>query len=116
VTYSALTGEVTHREAAETALAKIVPLIGKHPRFAGEAAAVAAAVVAGPLEIAVVDRPDLERLARLSSSPGAVVVTSGPLAENRPEPAAYICRHFACERPVTDAEELAQRLEVRIAR
>ncbi|MCW2548971.1 MAG: N-acylglucosamine 2-epimerase, partial [Mycobacterium sp.] len=76
VTYSALTGKLDYREAAETALAKIVPLIGKHPRFAGEAAAVAEAIVAGPVEIAVVNRPDLELLARMSPSPGAVVVTS----------------------------------------
>ncbi len=112
VTYAALTGEQAYREVAETALAKIVPLIGKHPRFAGEAAAVAEAIVAGPVEIAVIGRPDLERIARLSPSPGAVVVTAGPLAANRPEPAAYICRHFACERPLTDADELGRRLGV----
>ena len=36
-------------------------------------------MIAGPAEIAVVNRPDLELLARMSPSPGAVVVTSGPL-------------------------------------
>jgi uncharacterized protein len=113
VTYSALTGLQSYREAAETAIAKVVPLLAKHPRFAGEAAAVAEAMVAGPFEIAVVGRRDLERLARLSPSPGAVVVTAGPLAEGRPEPAIYICHHFTCERPLTDAAEVAQRLGVR---
>jgi uncharacterized protein YyaL (SSP411 family) len=113
VTYSALTGKLHYREMAETALAKIVPLISKQPRFAGEAAAVAEAILAGPFEIAVVNRPDLEMLARMSPSPGAVVVTTGPLTENRPQPAVYICRHFTCERPLTDRDEVAARLGVR---
>jgi uncharacterized protein len=115
VTYSALTGLPLYREVAETALAKIVPLIGKHPRFAGEAAAVAEAMIAGPFEVAVVGRPDLELLARLSPSPGAVVVTTGPLTEGRREPAVYICRHFTCDRPLTEPAEVAERLGVRIA-
>ncbi len=115
VTYSALTGHQSYREAAEAAIAKAVPLLAKHPRFAGEAAAVAEAMVAGPFEIAVVGRPDLERFARLSPSPGAVVVTAGPLAEGRPEHALYLCHHFTCERPLTDAAEVAARLGVRIS-
>jgi uncharacterized protein YyaL (SSP411 family) len=114
VTYSALTGKLDYRESAEVALAKLVPLIAKHPRFAGEAAAVAEAVIAGPVEIAVVGRPDLELLARMSPSPGAVVVTTGPLTDDRPQPAVYICRHFACELPLTDPGEVARRLGVRV--
>ncbi len=112
VSYAAVTGALDYREVAETALATVVPLMAKHPRFAGEAAAVAEAMIAGPVEVAVVGRPDLERIARLSPSPGAVVVTSGPLTEGRPEPAVYICRHFACELPLTDPAEVAARLAV----
>ncbi len=112
VSYAALTGALDYREAAETALATVMPLVAKHPRFAGEAAAVAEAMIAGPAEVAVVGRPDLERIARLSPSPGAVVVTSGPLTEGRPDPAVYICRHFTCERPLTDPAEVAERLGV----
>jgi uncharacterized protein YyaL (SSP411 family) len=115
VSYAAATGALDYREAAETALAKVMPLIAKHPRFAGEAAAVAEAMIAGPAEIAVVGRPDLERIARLSPSPGALVVTSGPLTDGRPDPAVYICRHFACELPLTDAAEVAARLGVAIS-
>jgi uncharacterized protein YyaL (SSP411 family) len=40
------------------------------------------------------------------------VVTSGPLTDGRPEPAVYICRHFTCERPLTDPAEVAERLGV----
>ncbi len=114
VTYAALTAETRYREAAESAVAKVVPLIGKHPRFAGETAAVAEAMIAGPLEIAIVDRPDLELLGRLTPSAGAVVVTAGPLTENRPRPAVYICRHFACEQPLTEIDQVAERLGVRL--
>jgi uncharacterized protein YyaL (SSP411 family) len=114
VSYAALTGSVRHREAAETAIAKVAPLFSENLRFGGEAAAVAEAMLAGPAEVAVVDRPDLVRLARLGTSPGAVVVTSGPLTEDRPDPAVYICRHFACERPITDPSQVRQQLGVRV--
>jgi uncharacterized protein YyaL (SSP411 family) len=112
VTYAAITGEQAYREAADRALATVTSMIEKYPRFAGEAAAVAEAMIAGPREVAVVGMPQLERLARLTTSPGAVVVTSGPLTEGRPEPAVYICHHFACERPLTDPADVADRLGV----
>jgi uncharacterized protein YyaL (SSP411 family) len=115
VTYAALTASTEHREVAERAIARVAPLFIEHARFAGESAAVAEAMLAGPAEVAVVNRPDLERLARLSTSPGAVVVTAGPLVEDRPDPAVYICRHFTCERPLTDPEQIAERLGVRLA-
>jgi uncharacterized protein YyaL (SSP411 family) len=114
VTYAALTGSTRHREAAETAIAKVAPLFRENVRFAGEAAAVAEAMLAGPDEVAVVDRPDLVRLARLGTSPGAVVVTAGPLTADRPDPAVYVCRHFACELPLTDAALVRSRLAVRV--
>jgi uncharacterized protein YyaL (SSP411 family) len=114
VTYAALTGSARHREAAESAIAKVTPLFTSNLRFAGEAAAVAEAMVAGPAEVAVVDRPDLVRLARLGTSPGAVVVTAGPLTENRPDAAVYVCRHFACELPLTEPAEVRERLGVRL--
>jgi uncharacterized protein YyaL (SSP411 family) len=114
VTYAALTGSARHREAAETAIAKVAPLFRENVRFAGEAAAVAEAMLAGPDEVAVVDRPDLVRLARLGTSPGAVVVTAGPLTADRPDAAVYVCRHFACELPITDAARVRVRLAVRL--
>lgn len=115
VTYAAATGSPRHREAAEAALRRVTPLLGGHARFAGEAAAVAEALVAGPLEVAVVDRPDLLAVARLGTSPGAVVVTGGPLVADRPEPAVYVCQNFACDRPLSDAASVAGRLIVTAA-
>jgi hypothetical protein len=97
LTYSALTGSSRHRDAAEEALNALAPFLRRYPRFAGWAAAVGEAMVAGPLQVAVVDRPDLLPTARCTTSPGAVVVASGPLAGGRPAGAAYVCRGFICE-------------------
>ena len=110
LTCSAMTGEERYRAAAEAALTTVAPLMGRHARFAGWAAAVGEALLAGPAEVVVLDRPDLLRMARLATSPGAVVVTAGPLAEGRPAGAAYVCRQFVCEAPTTDAARLAEQL------
>ncbi len=74
----------------------------------------------GPLEVAVVgpageERAALARLAR--QHPGAVVIEADgprddvPLLSGRAavdgRPAAYVCRGFVCERPVTSTAELA---------
>ncbi len=106
LTYAALTGSARHRDAAETALGTLAPLIGRHARFAGWALAAAEALVAGPAEVVVLDRPDLLAVARLATAPGAVVVTGGPLAEGRAPGAAYVCRGSVCELPTTDADRL----------
>ena len=112
LTYAALTGSTRHREAAEQLLATLAPLLGQHARFAGWAAAAAEALLAGPAEVVVLDRPDLLAIARLATSPGAVVVTGGPLAQGRPAGAAYVCRQFTCEAPTTDAARLREQLGV----
>jgi uncharacterized protein YyaL (SSP411 family) len=114
VSYAALSGETRWREVAETALGTVAPLVERFPRYAGWAAAAAEAVAAGPLEVAVVDAPELARIARRTTSPGAVVVTQGesPVLEGRSAGAAYVCQGFVCELPTHDAEELAKRLGV----
>jgi hypothetical protein len=112
LTCSALSGEERYREAAERALSTVAPLMARHARFAGWAAAVGEALLAGPAEVVVLDRPDLLSIARLATSPGAVVATSGPLAQGRPGGAAYVCRQFVCQAPTTDAERLAEQLGV----
>ena len=114
LTYSAMTGSAPHREAAERALSTVAPLMGRHARFAGWAAAVGEALVAGPAEVVVLDRPDLLEVAFRATSPGAVVVTGGPLAEGREAGAAYVCRGFVCELPTTDADRLREQLQVRV--
>jgi uncharacterized protein YyaL (SSP411 family) len=112
LTYAALTGSDVHRTAAATAIGKAAPLFADHARFAGWACAVGEALVAGPAEVAVVDRPDLLAVARRATSPGAVVVASGPLMEGRPAGAAYVCRGFVCDAPTTDEARLRAQLAV----
>ena len=114
LTYAALTASSRHREAAEAALAVMTPVIASHLRFAGWSAAVAEALIAGPLEVAVVDRPDLLRIARLTPSPGAVVVAAGPLTADRPGGAAYVCRGFVCELPTTEETRLREQLGMNV--
>ena len=115
LTYAALTGDAEARETATTAVGTVAAVLERFPRFAGWSAVAGEALVAGPLEVAVVDRPDLARVARLATSPGAVVVSSGdsPLLAGRPAGAAYVCQGFVCDAPTTGAEPLAARLGVR---
>jgi uncharacterized protein len=112
LTSAALTGSSAHRDAAEQVVTSASDLIERFPRFAGASAAVAEAVVAGPLEIAVVDAADLAAVARRTTSPGAVVVTGGdsPLLADRPSGAAYVCRGFVCDAPIHDVDQLARRV------
>jgi hypothetical protein len=111
---AALTGNETHRAAAENYIGSASELITRFPRFAGNLAAAGEALLAGPLEIAVVNAPELARVARLTTSPGAVVVTDGdsPLLDNRPAGAAYVCRGFVCDAPESDPAALAHRIAV----
>ncbi|MEV5599254.1 thioredoxin domain-containing protein [Streptomyces sp. NPDC052496] len=126
LSYAALTGSAPHREAAERALGIVKALSGRAPRFVGWGLAVAEAALDGPREIAVVG-PDgdpatraLHRAALLGTAPGAVVAFGEPgseevpLLKDRPlvdgRAAAYVCRHFTCERPTTDAEELGEKV------
>ena len=124
VTYAALTGSARHRGAAESAVAASGALARQAPRFAGWALAAAEALAAGPLQVAVVGSgpgaADLARTARRTPAAGAVVVHGPPDADGVPlladrplvagGPAAYVCRGFVCDRPVTTTAELAAAL------
>ena len=116
----ALTGAGRYRTVAEEALATVATLAERAPRFAGWSLAAAQTMVTGgPLEVAVVGpegeaRTALALLAR--QHPGAVVVEADgprddvPLLSGRTpvdgRPAAYVCRGFVCERPVTTLDAL----------
>jgi len=125
LTYSALTGSPRHRAAADAAVAAAASLAIRDPRFAGWTLAVAEAIAAGPLQVAVAgDGPrarELFRLAVSSPSPGLVTahgppdMPGVPLLAGRPlvdgDAAAYVCRGFVCDRPVSTPEELTAALE-----
>ena len=83
LTYAALTGSSTHREAAERALTEPLLLATRYPRAAGWGLAVTEALLDGPREVAVVgphDDPrthDLRRIALRSAAPGLVLAVGG---------------------------------------
>ncbi|NGO08764.1 thioredoxin domain-containing protein [Streptomyces sp. HC44] len=126
LSYAAQTGAEPHRTAAEGALGVVKALGPRAPRFIGWGLATAEALLDGPREVAVVGPEDdpatkeLHRTALLTTAPGAVVAvgTPGsdelPLLADRPlvegEPAAYVCRRFTCDAPVTDAGSLREKL------
>ncbi|MFI9628674.1 thioredoxin domain-containing protein [Streptomyces sp. NPDC052042] len=122
LSYAAHTGSETHRSTAEEALGVVRTLGPRVPRFIGWGLAVAEALLDGPREVAVAGPVggELHRTALLGRAPGAVVAageTGGaefPLLADRPmeggAPTAYVCRHFVCDAPTTDPEELARRL------
>jgi hypothetical protein len=121
-----------HRKAAAAGLGLLRPIAARFPRAAGSGLAVAEALISGPAEIAVVGPADDPRTAGLhvtalrAAPPGAVLALGDggarpgepggiPLLEGRGlvggAPAAYVCRHFACLAPVTDADALRAALQ-----
>ncbi len=128
VGYAALTGSSEHREAAERALGIVTTLAERAPRAVGWGLVAASALLAGPLEVAVVTdgaSRELVDVAFASNSPGTVVawgpVGDGdqPLLRDRPliggNPTAYVCRGFVCDAPVTGVTQLAELVRARSA-
>ncbi len=123
LTAGSLTGDGRYLRAAERAMGTVATLLRRVPRSAGWHLAVAEALVAGPLQIAVSGQPGEQRdalaaAAREHAPGGSVVVVGEPdtaaLLASRPaingQPAAYVCRGFVCDRPVTAVPDLIRLL------
>jgi uncharacterized protein len=126
LSYAALTGSDRHRAAAEGGLAVAGASGPRVPRAFGWALAVSEALADGPREVAVVGpdaderRDALHVVALAGVAPGTVISVGEPDAEGVPllagrplvggQPAAYVCRRFVCQAPVTTAEALAAQL------
>jgi uncharacterized protein len=128
LSYGALTGEARYTDAAVAALRVLPPIAARYPRAGGLGLSVAEAVLSGPAEIAIVgpdDDPrtdDLLRAALHLAPPGAVFALGTgadgvggaevPLLTGRGvvsgAPAAYVCRNFTCQAPVTTPAALRE--------
>ncbi len=137
LSFSALTGSESRREAAMAALGVLPAIVSRYPRAGGTGLAVAEALIAGPAEIAIVGDPadprtaDLHKTALHAAPPGAVIAlgpgtapadgnaAAVPLLAGRGlvngAPAAYVCRNFTCLTPVTTPAELRNQLDRRVS-
>ena len=124
LTYAALTGLAEYREVAEHAIAIVDGIAARAPRAVGSGLAIESALLAGPLEVAILGQDDgrLHRIAMASPLPGTVVAVGDessdvPLLRDRPavdgRATAYVCRGFTCELPTSDPHALAHRLASR---
>jgi uncharacterized protein YyaL (SSP411 family) len=121
---AALTGERRYREAAEAAIRRVADVAPRHPTFFGQWLVAMDLAVADVAEVAIVgatadvDTQALVAVARRGHRPHQVLAVSAepdtsavPLLHGRTpidgRPAAYVCRNFACRRPVSDPAELA---------
>ncbi|AXB45124.1 thioredoxin domain-containing protein [Amycolatopsis albispora] len=124
VAASALAGSAAagrYRDAAEQAVSRTGALSSQIPRFAGHWLSVAEALRAGPVQVAVVGadaaaRAELVAEAACRVHGGGIVLGGAPDAEGVPlladrplvdgQAAAYVCRGYVCDRPVTSVEDL----------
>ena len=124
LTLSALTERADLRAAAEALIAQNGALAVDNPRFGGWTLAAAEAVVAGPLQVAVVGSGPVARemidVVAGSPAPG-LVLAYGPDADDAVpllagrgaiggEATAYVCRQLVCDAPVTAVADLERKL------
>jgi hypothetical protein len=121
---AAFTGEASYGAAAEGHLRLLHELAPKHPGAFGHLLQALDFHLNPVREVALVGSPDevasFARVVRSELRPRVVVAgaSSGPsageaavpLLAGRTEPGAYVCENFACQRPVSSAEDLAQLL------
>jgi uncharacterized protein YyaL (SSP411 family) len=113
-----LSGEGDYERQALGVLRLVYPLAGRHPHAFGHLLQAVDFYLAPVREVAIVgaDAGDLLRVVRGEYRPHLVLAAGDgvPLLEGRSpihgRAAAYVCEHFACQAPVTTADELAAAL------
>ncbi|HEV7678246.1 MAG TPA: thioredoxin domain-containing protein [Candidatus Dormibacteraeota bacterium] len=121
----AYTGEDRWRRVAESVVGPLAVAVTRSPLGLGNLAWALELLVAPPREIAIAgardaeDTTDLVHTVAQRFDPLRVLAWGDPdgvpLLSDRPtvdgSAAAYVCRNFACERPVTTREDLAKLLD-----
>jgi uncharacterized protein len=129
VRLAAYTGRSDFDDAARRTLGHIYAALREYPQAFGEALTAAEGLIRGVKEVAIIGAPDVAATQALLKTlfepfrPDIVVALAAsdtddahavPLLRQRPQrdgrPTAYVCRHFACQLPVTDADALAGQL------
>lgn len=125
-----MTGDESLRAAAHRTIAHLAPQVLASPGSGDRFLAAVEFAQAGPVEIAIVGDPAdaaaqaLLRTVHATYLPNRVLLlrrpgdagfaADAPLLRGRElvdgRPAAYVCRGYACRRPVTKADELAAQL------
>jgi uncharacterized protein YyaL (SSP411 family) len=129
---AALTGESHYRDAAEAAIGQVLDLAPRHPTFFGQWLIALDLALAAIAEVAVVGAPDeaatqaLVAVVRQGYRPYQVLAvgrqaeaSAVPLLHGRAlsdgRPTAYVCRNFACRRPVNEPSDLEALLTALLA-
>ncbi|MBW4436683.1 MAG: thioredoxin domain-containing protein [Pleurocapsa minor GSE-CHR-MK-17-07R] len=129
VRLAAYTGRSDFDDAAQRTLGQLYAALREYPQAFGEALTAAEGLIRGLKEVAIIGAPgDADTKALLdvlqrSFRPDCIVALAEsstdaahviPLLHERPQrdgkPTAYVCRHFACQLPVTSADALAGQL------
>jgi uncharacterized protein YyaL (SSP411 family) len=125
-----LTGETRFEEPAAEVLRMLAHAGASHPNGFAHLLGAIERYVSTPVEIAIIGDPDDERTRALRREvvsrllPGSVTLTgasgdASPLLAGREtrdgRPAAYVCEHYTCKQPVTDADALREQLDAVMA-
>lgn len=127
---AAYTGDARYETAARGILGQLASGMREYPSAFGEALIAADLLIRGIQEVAIIGDPALPATHDLLSTmescyrPNAIRALAPtdagpeavpPLLAQRTlvggQPAAYVCRHFVCQRPVTDPEAFQKVLE-----
>jgi len=127
---AALTGESRYEEPARAIAAMLAPSAASHPTAFAHVLNVIERVTTSPLEIAVIGERDDQPTQQLRAEifgrllPASVTLTGRarddlPLLAGRElrdgRPTAYVCEHYTCRQPVTNADELRAQLDAVLA-
>ncbi|MGH9154613.1 MAG: thioredoxin domain-containing protein [Acidimicrobiales bacterium] len=112
---SALTGDRRYGERAEAVIELVAPTAGRHPGAFSHLLGALDLALGGITEVVVVgDRRDLVEPLSAGFRPDTVVAWGepypSPLWDGRQDGLAYVCRHHACQAPVSTPEDLLAQL------